>query len=429
MASLITIAVIAIAGVSWAQSGAESALDALIGQVADLRAEHTQLMDAFGDEQRTFSGLIDDVESLRRARTEAGELAGSDALQSALRDANSAAANLSARSDELRALADRIAALESELVARITEQIAALEQGIGGVSPDELDAVVARLSSLSALRATYQRPVPEAPVVQMDAILYGMQMDVSVEELEATADELADNERRIQEFLEELDAHIREMEQQEQLRRRTGLARSDASLFEEGVNSGRRESSGRSTQTGSTARSQAGDGNETASPADPAVNVDGAGAERATVENDSDGASGGGSANDTQTADTAPAPGFSEGSEPEAPMGVGGDDGGGDTLSGSSDPTDEVEGGATFDGPEPTLGTPTFDGINLGAPIDEHLQLNVDSEVVEEEEVGGSRLDQLRRQRQRANLTLEEIRRQRQQVLERANELEESGEW
>jgi hypothetical protein len=415
----------------------------LVQQVEVLRATHADLTARLAAQRAAFDGIVGEVERLRAERAAAGQLADDTALREGLRRAHESADALRLRSAELRELRAEIGTLEDALVSRIDGRIVALEGQVREARGAELGALVGELNELNELLADYQEPLPEAPVVELDAILLGLGEDVDLDEVLATVDELSDNERRMLDFIAELDEEIGEFERRRTLAERARRAERDSSLFEEGVNSGRGERSRPRTGGGATAADEdveAG-GSPTAGQDDQANNDSDGGAE-APVSSGGDGGSRGGvdepggAAGPEFGGDGATSGGGGAAESPDGGFSGGEDDGGIDVDPAAPGDDSSQSGGGVLDGgggvAEPTTSLPpALSGIQGASTTDPTLLwIGAAPEGGADGRSGaGSRLDDLRAQRDEANQTLEQLRRHRQQLLERVEELQQSDTW
>lgn len=442
-AAVITLAVTSGAlALAQAPTGGD-AVAGLVEQVEVLRATHSDLAARLAAQRTAFDGLVAEVERLRAERAAAGQLADDTALREGLRRAHEGADALRLRSAELRELRDEIGTLEAALVGRIDARIAELETRARDARGAELGAIVAELNELNELHAEYQEPLPEAPVVELDAILLGLGEDVDLDEVLATVDELSDNERRVLHFIAELDEEIGEFERRRTLAERARRAERDSSLFEEGVNSGRGDRSRPRTGSGASGSDEdveAG-GSPTAGRDEPANSDTDGGAESPVSSGGDDGGSRGGvdepgaGAGPELGGDGATAGGGGAAESPDGGFSGGEDDGGIDVDPAVPGNDGSQSGGGVLDGggaQEPTTSLPpSLSGIQGASTTDPTLLWigGAPDGAGDGRSGAGSRLDDLRAQRDEANQTLEQLRRHRQQLLERVEELQQSDTW
>ena len=390
-------------------------------------------MDAFEGDRAGFEALLDEIDDLKDEREDANAMAADSDLQAALRRARRSAELLNEQRRALTRFTAQVGDLEIALLASVNERMRELEASLAALDVDQRRSAVVELNRMTEIRNAYQHPLPAVPEVRLDEILAGLEEDVTPEDLLATADELDDNARRLERHLEELDARIEELTRQGVLQERARSAYSEASLFEEGVNTGARperpadsrsdggddgDATSAGVETGSTADRTHGDAAVPAEPpADAQSGVSGSGTGR-----DDDGM---GAAAPDSDYDSA-----SEGYEDEAPGGE--NTGGGGAL---ADPSfDDGDHSRGTDDPDGFTGTPDLETpISSSPALDVSVVPSVDPRILDAEvdELSGrsgrsnsSGLVGLERERDELRRQLQEIRRQRELLLRRAEALE-----
>ena len=411
-------------------------LDELIDAVEAARAEHGLLLDAFEVDRAAFETLLDEIDALKDERDSANTLRADDDLREALRLAQRRAQLLNDQRRALTELTDRVGDLEAALMASVDDRLQELETSLSVLEPAQRRNAVVELNRLTELRNAYQHPLPPVPDVPWDEILAGLDEDVTPEELLATADELADEASNLERHLEDLEARIEALTRQTTLEDRARSAYSEATLFEEGVNTGERpqrsagsssdgggDTSGQSTETEASAtanRSQDDSTMGSAEPPDSAAEVSGGG----SGEYD----------DDTMAPTAAPGEGYETGgSGPWDEQDGSGDNGSAgladpDVGDHSRSPGAEGDGFDETPNLEPAIGTgPDVRGIGVATPDPLIHGSDIEGLTGRTGRSSDSGLDGLQDARDEVQRQLQELRRQRQLLLHRVEVLESEG--
>jgi chaperonin cofactor prefoldin len=413
---------------------AQDELDQITYRIDDLRTQHALMMESFGHDHSAFSGLNALIDRLKEERDNATVFQSGAELQQAQRVAREAAIALHAQQELLRGLTGQIEALAADLSNTVSSRIAEIERSLSGADADTRMSLISELNRLNPLRDAYQVELPEVPQVDFGAILVGLDDDVTPEELRATAEELEDNERALQDSLGVIEARIQQIQQQVDLQERHDVVLSEAGLFEEQQNSGQgtRPVAARASITGgrggedAEARSAGGTEEAGTGPTEnegtPSLGVQGetesggVASDGGGSDPDQDGQNGfTGTGTDSSDEDFG-AQESDDASEPpeipEEPSTSGGSDG-------VPEPPD------AFTAPEPTIGTspPPSAGIERGT--DPVLLLETGSDDAGDSGRNlNSRLGELQQEQESIERQLNELRRHRRDILERADELD-----
>jgi len=191
--------------------------DARVAEFETLRAQYeAEMREIDRLKQPAFGGLVNNVE-----------------LQRALRDAYASAERLQALDAALRE-AERVhAARVDELRDAVERRSDVIERGLP-TAPD-LDTAVAELHRLQQVLDAYEAPLPAYVPVPLDAIVREAESLQTSIDLYATAEELADHERRIERQLEEMRRELDRARSRETLERRAFDLARDERFFDDGV--------------------------------------------------------------------------------------------------------------------------------------------------------------------------------------------------
>ncbi|MCA9561947.1 MAG: hypothetical protein KC561_00595 [Myxococcales bacterium] len=419
LAKLITLALALLALTAGVRvAGAQGDLSSLLSDLDSARQRHTQEVVAFEERRERFEALLVSIDVLKEERE--GATVGTDSdLRELLRTARTQAENLSEQRDQIEALASRISILEQTALVQLEERQLTLEGEIRSGAGDRAQLLV-EAERLSALSASLVQPLEPMPEVPIDEILVGLSEDVTPEELLATADELEDNARRLEAYLDELDTRIEEASRRRELRVRAGELSAERNLFAESTSGGRvqRSASGAETSTDSsqdsgtvnTATAGGQGGAETRGTQSENTSAPAAAEDQSEVDNDSfDGAMG---------AEGNNAGGMSSGGSPDfVDDSSGGSDVGNNTGSQSPDPADEFVGDVPL---VPAIENPP--SITAGDPVMMWLESPNNDDSARG--TGGEGLNELIQERQRTVRTLEQVRGQQERLLRWVDEIE-----
>lgn len=424
---LLALVVLCLLWLAPAFAAAQSGSAELEAQIAQARAAYDMQRQGLEAERARFDAYLLEVDALKEQQADAGAMASNEAVRDALREAREMALELHARGETLRSLSDQIRRLESDLFAALDERQLRLEAALVDAAPGERAPLIEQLAALSETRARYLEPLAPLPQVELDEILLGLEEETTPEELQATADELADHERRLEEHLAELERHIRQFE----LRERDRAFRSEASLFEEGQNTGRREErastdtsgEGGSRIDGSNDSATGGTQGETNEPPQSG----GSDQEVPTGDNGNEG-------EPATPGDGDPLDGAAEPGSLDGDSGFNGEGGRGDDESpttgggGVTNPDEFNTGGGSVPDPgfEPPPTPPSLIGVTTSVQDPTQLiWIGGDEGRPSDAERGTrSRLERLRQEREQTEDTLDEVREERQRLLDRVQRLE-----
>lgn len=417
-------------------ASAQDDLQSLMDEIETGRLEHETLMADFEDYRQQFDTLLFEIDTLKEQRDDASTMTSDADLREALRQAQAVAQVLSVRRDQLSTLSNSIVELESELLSEIDQHIETAEETLRDSEGEARTEAVSSLFYWSELRNEYLRPIPEVPSVALDEILAGLEDELGAtpEELLATADELEDNELRLAEHLGVIEERLADLERQLTLQNRAAELRREASLFEEGVSSGRPANPRNTDSNTSTSADQEEEnsGEETSASRNPTEDsmgggVDGDGQTAGAISSDEvhEDASEP-EAENTDTPDYSdPPPEDSRDGEADDDTSYWGDDG----LNSAMEPGPGAPAMDASTG-DPTLSlTPSLTsigGVDQDPVIfwlgEDEVEANVSDNSVR------SRIESLEGERERVQETLDDLREHREDLIQRAEELEEA-EW
>jgi len=397
----------------------------LIVAVDAARSSHRELLDAFEQRRADFDALLNEIDELKDERDDASTMAGDAALRDARWSARQMADRLEDDQARLADLVDGVTQLENDLITQIDEQRRALEAGLADADAAQRSQTLQHLRELTELRRQYETPLPQVPTVELGAILFGLEDDVTPEELLATADELFDNAQELEEYIAELESRISELEHRDELDERARRANAQSSLFEEGVNSGQRVTrpSTASATGDETENTETGEGTtdqQSRSSQDTSGGSEANNNTAAVSDDHSPQAA-------TPSADEPTATGnFSESEEVDS-------DGAGDGAAGlaneseppvvpgdAADPT----GTGSVDIPTPEVIPSAVSGTVRPTPDSTILWTETGTAEPESSARGRRNLNELRSDRDSSRTRLQELQRQRLLILERVEELE-----
>ena len=415
-------------------------LDQLVDAIEAARAEHGLLLDAFQGDRAEFDELLDEIDQLKDERDAANTMRADDDLRAALRRAQGRAEVLNDQRQALTELTSRVGDLEAALMASVNDRLQQLEASLATLDAEQRRDAVVELNRLTELRNAYQQPLPAVPDVPWDQILAGLDEDATPEELLATADELADQASSLQRHLEELEARIQELTRQTALEERARSAYSEATLFEEGVNTGARpeRSSGSSSDgDGSSGSSGQSTGTTAGATANRSQDDSSTGAEPPS-DASSEASGGGGEYDDGMAPSAVPGEGYDGDPGTWNDEQEGGGTGSGDTTglaeqpdADASDHSRSGDEGDGFNGSpdlEPAMGsTPDVRGIGVMNPDGVLHRPDVEDLSGGTNRSSASGLESLEEERDAVQQQLQELRRQRELLLHRAETLESEG--
>lgn len=404
-------------------SASSQDLPELIVAVDAARSSHRELLAAFEQRRTQFDALLNEIDELKDEREDASTMTGDTALRDARWSARQMADRLEDEQGRLAELVDDVTQLEAQLIRQIDQQRRDLEGGLSAADAEGRAQALQELRDLTELRRQYETPLPQVPTVELGAILFGLEDDVTPEELLATADELFDNAQELEDYITELESRIGELEHRDELDERARRANAQSSLFEEGVNSGQRATprpssvsgSGEASETETTATNEGSEDQQSRSSQD-AAEPGGESNNTVTLSDDDAQATSPGTDEPTGTGGS-----FAEGEEPDSD---------GDGLANEvapptapNDPSDATRTG-TVDTPTPAVIDSTVSGTVRPTVDSTILWTGTGTAEPEASVRGGRNLNELRSDRDSSRTRLQELQRQRLLILERVEELE-----